>query len=170
MNGRRLTPIYVKKYKVVRANKPLKPKAGTVYFTAPGKSDPAFIESHFDEDFEKSLKRMQKLFTKYWLPLEKTDYYKTDKLQATARRLDVYVWRHVCGLSDKAAIFSAYESGDSHWNKLKAGIDSLAADLGVNYTKLTNDDLQNYRSEFSTALREAKNVVKNAVVGKFPSK
>lgn len=168
-NGSRVWPIYIKKFKVIRANISIKPKAGTVYFTAPEKSDPAFITSHFDEDFVNSINRMRKVFTKYWFPLEKTDYYKTDKLNATAKRLDVYVWRCVCGLSDKDAIFKAYESGDSHWDKLKADLDELTEGLDIQYNELSNNDLQNQRSEFNTLLPQAKKVIANSITGKFPS-
>lgn len=169
VNGSRVRPIFIEKFKVIRANKPIKPQAGTVYFTAPEKSDPAFITSHFDKDFLNSINRMRKVFKKYWFPLEKTDYYKTDKLQATAKRLDVYVWRCVCKLSDKEAIFKAYESGDSHWDKLKADLDELSEGLDIQYTELSNDDLQNQRSEFSTLLPLAKKVIANSITGKFPS-
>jgi hypothetical protein len=168
-NGSRVRPIFIDKFKVIRANKPIKPKAGTVYFTAPEKSDPAFITSHFDDDFLKSINRMRKVFKKYWLPLGKTDYYKTDKLQATAKRLDVYVWRRVCKLKDKEAIFKAYESGDSHWDKLKSDLDELVKGRDMQYTELSSDDLQNQRSEFNTLLSQAKKVVANSITGKFPS-
>lgn len=169
VNGSRVWPIYIKKFKVIRANKPIKPQAGTIYFTAPEKSDPAFITSHFDEDFVRSINRMKKVFKKYWFPLDKTDYYKTDKLNATAKRLDVYVWRRVCGLSDKDAIFKAYESGDSHWDKLRTDLDELTEGLRVVYSELSNDDLQNQRSEFNTLLPQGKKVVTNSITGKFPS-
>lgn len=169
VNGSRVRPIFIEKFKVIRANEPMKPKAGTVYFTAPEKSDPAFITSHFDDDFLKSINRMKKVFKKYWFPLDKTDYYKTDKLRATAKRLDVYVWRHVCELKDKEAIFKAYESGDSHWDKLKSDLDELVEGRDMQYTELSNDDLQNQRSEFNTLLSQAKKVVANSITGKFPS-
>jgi len=169
VNGSRVWPIYIRKFKVIRANKPIMPEAGTVYFTAHEKSDPTFITSHFDDEILKSINRMRKVFKKYWFPLDKTDYYKTDKLRATAKRLDVYVWRRVCKLSDKEAIFKAYESGDSHWDKLKSDLDELVEGRDMQYTELSNDDLQNQRSEFNTLLSQAKKVVANSITGKFPS-
>lgn len=170
VEGSRFHPISILKYKVVPADKPIKPKAGTVYFTAPPKSDVNFVESKFDENLNKTLKQLREVFKKYWLPLSTTDYYKTDKLKPTAKRLDVYVWRKIGGLSAEESIFKAYESGDSHWDELKGKLDELSKDVGANYKELSNDDLQNLRSEFSTSLREAKKVIANTIIGRFPSK